>query len=238
MGIGHKSFDYFKNNQEKSYSFFNQKRKFQYSYGGELRKKRSGRGSRPLTTKDPIHLVLKVNRKNIRRGLRSPLGFKICNSIITKYAQKFYVKVEQVSINHDHIHLLVRLSRRSLGINFFRVVTGQIAQTFVNNGFMVTRSHTIKSSSQIYSADSKNKSLISSRSCRVTDTPRSNVIKLKLWKHRPFTRVVKGWKAYQIVQNYILLNEMEALGIIPYQKLRLKGLSSAEWKILRKKRRE
>ncbi len=54
----------------------------------------------------------------------------------------------------------------------------------------------------------------------------------KLWKYRPFSRVVKGWKSYKIVRNYIQLNEKEVLGKIKYQKNRLRGLSTADWQIL------
>ena len=53
-----------------------------------------------------------------------------------------------------------------------------------------------------------------------------------LWRHRPFSRVVRGWRAYKIVRNYIQLNEKEALGHIPYRKERLKGLSTSEWQTL------
>ncbi len=54
----------------------------------------------------------------------------------------------------------------------------------------------------------------------------------KLWKYRPFTRVIRGWKAYKTVRNYVQLNEQEILGNIPYRKQRLRGLSSNEWEIL------
>jgi len=54
----------------------------------------------------------------------------------------------------------------------------------------------------------------------------------KLWRHRPFTRVVKGWRAYNIVRDYIQLNEKEALGDIPYRAERLRGLSSSDREIL------
>jgi hypothetical protein len=49
---------------------------------------------------------------------------------------------------------------------------------------------------------------------------------------RPFSRVIKGWKAYRIVKDYIQLNIKEALGEIRYNKRRLKGLSTSEWDIL------
>ena len=175
---------------------------FRYNHGGILRNKRRGRKARPLSTKAPIHLVLKTDIKSLRRGLRSPLGFYLINFIIKTYARRFFVKVEQVSINRDHLHLLVRFSQRSLGQHFLRVVTGQIAQQFKNNGFLVAKN--------------------------VTDTQKST----KLWKYRPFTRVIQGWKPYLIVRNYVQLNIKEASGEIKYKAQRLKGLSMSEWEIL------
>lgn len=172
---------------------------FRYNHGGILRNKRRGRKARPLSTKVPIHLVFKTERKFLRRGLRSPLGFFLINHIIKTYARRFFIKVEQVSINHDHLHLLVRFSKRSLGQHFLRVVAGQIAQQFKNNGFLVAKN--------------------------VTDTP-------KLWKYRPFTRVIQGWKPYLVVKNYIQLNIKEASGQIKYSPQRLRGLALSEWEVL------
>jgi hypothetical protein len=50
----------------------------------------------------------------------------------------------------------------------------------------------------------------------------------KLWKYRPFTRVVRGFKAYKLVRDYIQLNEKEATGEIRYSKQRLRGLLADE----------
>jgi REP element-mobilizing transposase RayT len=37
----------------------------------------------------------------------------------------------------------------------------------------------------------------------------------KFWKHRPFTRVVKGWqKAFRLAREYVGLNQLEADGMI------------------------
>lgn len=192
--------------QCKQLNLFKTNWRFRYNHGGILRKKRRGRKARPLSTKAPIHLVFKTDKKTLRRGLRSPLGFYIVNHIIKKYAQKFFVKIEQVSINHDHLHLLVRFSKRANAQSFLRVVTGQIAQQFQKNGFLIVKS--------------------------VTDTQALPAKKPKLWKYRPFSRVVLGWKPYQIVRNYIQLNKKEASGQIKYKPQRLKGLSLAEWEIL------
>lgn len=190
MGIGHQ--------RNKQGSFFNSGGKFKLSYGGELRKKKKGRGFRPLSTKDPLHLVLKAAQNRLRnKSLRSPQSFKLLIEIINKFAKHFAVKIVQLSVQNDHIHLLIRTSRRKHYQHFFRVVAGQIAQRFEKTGLLA----------------------------RVTDTP-------ILWKYRPFSRVVKGWKSYKIVRDYIQLNEKEALGIIRFQKKRLTGLSSSDGQIL------
>lgn len=188
---------------------------FQYNWryhlcaGGVLRNQRHGRGLRPLSRKDPIHVVFKVNKTQLQtRGLRSAKSFSLIHQIIKKYSRHFGIKVEQLSIQNDHIHILVRSAKRSQFKHFFRVVAGQIAQRFEKRGFL-----------------------------KVTDTPkkkgrRGSARGTGLWKLRPFSRVVKGWKAYKIVRDYIQLNEQEANGVIRYQPKRLKGLSLRDWQLL------
>ncbi len=115
------------------------------------------------------------------------------------------------------MHFLIRCQRRTQYQNFFRVACGQIAQQFQKQGLMNFAIHLQKENS-------------------VTGTPRNSSkassLITKLWKYRPFTRVVRGWKAYQVVRNYVQLNEQEALGNILYRKQRLRGLSMSEWEVL------
>lgn len=185
-------------------------RRFRLQHGGVLRQKRRGRRARPISTRDPIHLVFKADRKALRRGFRSPLEFAIINRLIKTFSKRFFIKIHQYSINHDHLHLVIRTSRRSLHHHFLRVVAGQIAQEFRKLGLLTVV---------------------------VTDTPkatsgRGKVSPRKLWRHRPFTRIVKGLRGFRTVMNYVRLNEKEARGEIPYRKERLRGLSSAEWELL------
>ena len=194
--MGHISKTKFTNkSKSQQLSFGRNHWKFRYNHGGALRRKRRGRLARPLSTRTAIHLVFKAQRSNLRRGYRSPLGFYICNAVIKRYAKRFFVKIEQQAICNDHIHLLVRFSKRSLGQHFLRVVAGQIAQQLEKNGFLVTDTQSV-------------------------------------WKYRPFSRVVMGWKPYLTVKNYVRLNEKEARGEIRYSKQRLRGLSAYEWEIL------
>lgn len=185
-------------------SFFNNHWRHRYSHGGILRNQRRGRGSRPLSTKASLHLVFKINPLTLRhRSLRSNRGLPLVLAIIKKYSGKFAIKIEQVSVQNDHLHALIRTSRRSQYLHFFRVVAGQIAQQFEKQGLLT-----------------------------VPGTPRAKSKGTRLWKYRPFSRVIQGWKAHQTVRNYIQLNEKEILGQIRYQKERLRGLSSWDWEIL------
>ena len=199
MGTGH----------HKQQTFFKTPQQHRFSHGGELRKRKLRRGARPLSTKSPIHVVFKANRFKLRhRSLRASLNFTLINSVIVRYSKSFSIKVEQLSIQHDHIHILIRTSRRKNFQCFFRVVSGQIAQIFEKEGLLapeaMTDLHTPKDGSQTGG----------------------------LWKYRPFSRVVIGWTAYLTARNYIQLNEKEVLGKIKYQKNRLRGLSSGDWQIL------
>ncbi|MGZ5279967.1 MAG: transposase, partial [Pseudobdellovibrionaceae bacterium] len=231
----------------KQLSFQNTNWRHRYSHGGLLRQKRAGRGARPLSSKEPIHLVFKANKDVIKGGFRSYRRFALIHHLLQKYQAKFFIKIEQVSIQGDHIHLLIRTSRRSLFQNFFRVLAGQIAQRFEKEGLL-----SVAVAKTLVNRSTPENSKAAASPTHVTGTPtgfgsipglrrNEKIIKseeavrrsdsertlesvmlpqgklTRLWKHRPFTRVVKGFKAYKTVREYIQLNEKEALGDIPYR---------------------
>jgi len=135
-----------------------------FCYGGILRNRRIGRQQRPLSCKEPLHLVFKVDKLKLRQSsLRAPVCFSLIRKVIHLYSVRYSVKIEQLSIQNDHIHILIRCPRRSHFHHFFRTVAGQIAQRFQVAGLL---------------GDHK-----------VTDTPKKRT---GLWKYRPFTRVVRG----------------------------------------------
>lgn len=212
-------------------NFYGVHRRHRYCYGGQLRKQVRGRGQRPLSCKQALHAVFKIDRTRLRhRGLRVAPCFYLIHQVVRQYSKRFYVKVEKISIQGDHIHMVIRTTRRSHFHYFFRVVAGQIAQRFEHEGLL---------------SGSLKKSMTDTPQPRVSVEPRNTITGLgrclsgkkqkkgtKLWLLRPFSRVVLGAKAFQTVMDYVQLNEQEALGKIKYQKLRLRGLSSGEWAIL------
>jgi len=126
----------------KQLSFQTTNWRHQYSHGGSLRQKRAGRGARPLSTKQSIHLVLKANKDVIRGGFRLARRFALIHHLLQRYRIKFWIRIEQVSIQGDHIHLLIRTTRRSQYLYFFRVVAGQIAQRFEKEGLLCPKLET------------------------------------------------------------------------------------------------
>jgi hypothetical protein len=58
----------------------------------------------------------------------------------------------------------------------------------------------------------------------------------KFWDYRPFSRVVEWSKAYRIAKDYVLLNQLEGLGIIPYQPNRLRQLTPNAIQLLKPSR--
>jgi len=180
-----------------------------FCYGGELRKSRFGRGIRPLSTKDPLHVVFKIRAGSLKKGLRNPVTYTLVNKLLMKYSKKFFVKIEQFSVNADHIHLLIRCYKRSLYHHFFRVLAGQIAQQLIQTAQQLVQSaqHLIQPAQQL------------------TDTQNKKKKGTGIWMTRPWSRVIKGYTAYKTVRNYVLLNKKEAEGTISYRKERTRGLS-------------
>ncbi len=178
-------------------------KKFDSAYGGDLRKKRTGRSVRPLSYKRSHHIVFKIFKKNLRyQSFRHPKNFQYVQYLLNKYSARFLLRIEQISYQHDHIHIMAKSSRRSIFHNFFRVFSGQIAQNM-----------------------------------KVADTPAVTGLlgsrkKIVLWKTRPFTRIVKGFRHFQTLRNYIQLNQQEVTGVIPYRKSRLRGLTLRDWSVL------
>ena len=122
------------------------------------------KSARPLTKKKPLHFVLK-SKKKILFGHKA-----FILKILTTYAQKFGLKIYQISVQKDHVHFSARLHNREQYKKFIRTVTGLVARKLGPG----------------------------------------------LWKVRPFSRIVHWGRAYEILKDYISMNEREVLGLQPY----------------------
>lgn len=116
---------------------------------------------RPLDSKLPTHLVLRAKRS----VFLLPKNFEVTNALVYATAAKYGIRIYDYANVGNHLHILLKLPRRSVWAAFIRELSGRLS-TKLGRG---------------------------------------------IWLHRPFTRVVRGWrKAYGTIKEYVALNKIEA----------------------------
>ncbi len=95
-------------------------------YGGEYLKTREGRsGGRPLSTKSTMHIVLRSTKAT---GTKSFYRFRVpITEILTKFSERYGVKIVTFANAGNHLHLQIKLSNRYAYFKFIRAVTAAIA---------------------------------------------------------------------------------------------------------------
>jgi REP element-mobilizing transposase RayT len=94
---------------------------YKKEFGGSLLlgKRKS---KRPLSTKHPLHLVLKSSYK----GVFNPSN-KSLRELIQKQSKRFGIKIYDYAVNWSHIHLIIRIKDRTDYLKFIRAITSIIA---------------------------------------------------------------------------------------------------------------
>jgi putative transposase len=165
-------------------------------FGGQLLHGRR-RGRRPLSSKEPIHLVLRslwaVGKHSLlRRENKSEV-----EKIIRIFAHRFGVTVYRLAIQGNHIHLIIRPMARRPYAAFIRAISGKIASH-------VMRGQSFKEFKKQVGGDG----------CQALTEPCGKG--QRFWQFRPFSRVIVWGRAFKEACAYVLKNNLEALGFIPY----------------------
>ena len=93
-------------------------------HGGELARGKR-KGTRPLSTKKPIHLVI---RSHSAKGPMSLLlHSRFIRELIRSLCKRFAIVLYEFSVNSTHIHLLIRIPDREGLISFLRIFCGKTA---------------------------------------------------------------------------------------------------------------
>jgi REP element-mobilizing transposase RayT len=146
---------------------------FTNGFGGALLKKSHAKTARPFKKNTPIHIVLRSTKA---RGKNSFLSHtKWIDSQIRKISKACGVKIERYENVGNHLHILLRSTRRESLRAFLRGITSTIARKF-------------------------------------TGAKKGLQKDLKFWDARPFSRLIKGNQAFRIVQDYLNINRIEAIG--------------------------
>jgi hypothetical protein len=200
----------------------------QLSFGGSLLKLSHAKTARPLSSKQALHVVL---RSDFAQGSRSLLRHeRVIRNMLLKQGRRHGVKVYRVANAGNHLHLLVRFTKRRGLQNFLRGSTGLIARKVLGaergkakkwdtylapgkslvgpasigtrrgNGSGATSERLLETNARVRSRNPKDKPTI----------PQGQ----RFWSQRPFTRIVSWGKDFNSVLTYVKLNSLEALGFL------------------------
>ena len=152
---------------------------------------------RPLSKKDSIHLVLRSIWATGKNSFLVSRNYKVIENIIQCFAKKFGVKIYQLAINGNHIHLLLRITNRPMYRAFIKAVSGKIASHVMGHQSFVQFS----SLRQITK---------SGDGLKTSDKSQG------FWQFRPFSRLVCWGRDFKTCVKYLKQNILEAFGFVPY----------------------
>src|SRR5437868_9007060 len=167
--------------RQTKFDFLNSYKK---EFGGSLLEGKR-KAARPLSTKVPIHLILKSNgiplstNKTIKKCTLFNPGNRELKKIIRTYANKYQITIYDMALNWSHIHLAVRIPSRAAYLAFIRTLTAKLI---------------------FYLSKLKKQNLKG------------------LFSLRPYTRILSWGRELKTVLDYIILNQLEARGIITREK--------------------
>lgn len=158
------------------------------AYGGELLKKRKARRfARSIDTKHSMHLVLRSSLAKNDWSFRRPHNRASAARIIAQFAKKYGVRLLSAAYAGNHIHMQIKISNRHTYRPFIRAITGSIAMA-------------------ITGASRWNKNALRDR---CVNSARKV---FRFWDYRPFSRVVRSYKALLTLRDYIEINKLEGYG--------------------------
>jgi len=97
------------------------------SHGGILRNRRKGRGARPISARDSMHVVLRSSKAKGEWSFKRKENSKKIDRILKKFAKKHCVGIKQVANVGNHLHMDIQLAHRRSYKPFIRAITSAIA---------------------------------------------------------------------------------------------------------------
>ncbi len=163
-------------------------------FGGSFLKNSHAKSARPISSKLPMHIVLKSSIAKGSLSFLFPKNQNTVKSILKKSAQIFHIQILEFSNNGNHLHLLIRGRNRNDIKNFIRTLSALLPRYIQNKH----KGH----------KDIKHSSM---------NPPNESKKTTSFWDQRAFSRIVESYKGYFVARDYVLMNHLESLGIIPYQ---------------------
>lgn len=103
-------------------------KKEKLAFGGDLMTTRQGRrGSRPLATRNSMHLVLRSSQARGAWSFARPNHKKKIDQIVRRFSQKYGVRVLSLANVGNHLHFHIQLTNLLTYKPFIRAITAAIA---------------------------------------------------------------------------------------------------------------
>jgi putative transposase len=97
-------------------------------FGGSYLKNSHARIARPVSTKNAMHVVLRSELARNEWALNSSKNKECIENVIKKQVRTFNIKLYCMTVNANHIHLLIKLYNRDSFSKFIKAVSGIIAR--------------------------------------------------------------------------------------------------------------
>jgi REP element-mobilizing transposase RayT len=177
------------------------------AYGGVLRNRRQGRGTRSVSTRFSMHLVL---RSSLARGAWSftqPKNEAMIYRVIGKHAKSTKTEILGIGNAGNHLHLRVQFTSRKRYLCFIRAVTGEIA-------LHIKKIVQTKSSPKSAAANKSESKAVPTifPTADVSKSPENILATRSFWDRRPFSTIVSTLKYVARLIDYIHMNSIEGQG--------------------------
>jgi putative transposase len=160
------------------------------SFGGGLLKG-NPKGKRPLSTKNPVHLVLKSKRAFGSQSMLDQRHVARIDQLVRRQAKFCGIKIYHFVNVGNHLHLVLRVCDRRLYFKFIRSISGLIAR-------------------QVLQRERGPKALCDDL-CDDQNTEQAASLKRSsFWMARPFTRVAAWGLDYLALSKYMDKNRAQA----------------------------
>ncbi len=160
-------------------------------FGGSLNKG-NPKVQRPLSSKSPLHLVLKANRGFGVRSMLHPHHIKKVNSCVRLQAERCNIRIYHFVNVGNHLHLVVRVRDRKKFVVFIRAISGLIARQVL--GFERGPGKSTKGS-KLETVESAKES--------------AKIARTGYWIKRPFTRIGNWGRDYTGLGHYMQKNQSQ-----------------------------
>jgi hypothetical protein len=160
-------------------------------------------------------------RSDFAKGSRSLLKHQpMIRAVLRKAARLFQIKVYRVAICGNHLHFLVRGHYRADLQNFFRMLSGHVAQNILRE-FPVTEVERARVQKLVGLSAVNGAGAGGAPPRQWGGAPQKRKHpknQRKFWALLIYSRVLSGWgREFRVVAKYIEQNVLEALNVLPYQ---------------------